>query len=176
MVQMDDKFKYQHEGLKWLYEMELLDDPQLINNLKLNIMDASMFRVKEVEFVMSQSDRKILIWIELGWFNYKFRLRSTLAMIHERLMQLLPNYDFRIVTDRSILELAITKLKKSMTGGTYAVSTTVDSGDDNAEAGRGEDQLRETPDILPDQAEHADDEVQEGDETVESDLQGKSET
>ena len=167
-----DKEKYQYSGLKWLYEMELLDDPQLINNMKLNIMDASDFRVKEVEFVMAQSQQKALIWIKVGWITKVFKLRRTCGAIHERLSQLLPTYQFRIVTDRSILELAITKLKKSLVGGTYAVSTSVDDSDsdsDTDEGARPESGLPKTPNILPDKEEQTQDKQSKSVSAVKSD-------
>lgn len=177
----DDKYKYQQSGLKWLYEMELLDDPQLINNLKLNIMDASGFRVKEVEFVMAQSEQKMLVWIKLSWFYKRWGLNKTCNAIQERLVQLLPNFTFRIITDRSILELAITKLKGSLTGGTYAVSTTANSSDNDAGTNSSkESEVQETPSILPDSEERKEskdvDKPQESIPAVESDLQSGKKT
>lgn len=175
---MDDKQKYQYEGLKWLYEMEILDDPQLINNLKLNIMDATEFKVKDVEFVMAQSQQKMLIYVKLGWFNRKFKSKGIFIQIQERVTQLLPNFQFRIVTNRSILELAITKLKESLVGGTYAVSTNANSSDinDTSTSKGKESGVSKTPDILPDQAEQTHDEKQESVPIVESDSSSDSET
>lgn len=181
---MDDKYRFQHSGLKWLYEMELLDDPQLINNLKQNVMSASRFRVRECEFIMSQEDRKILIWIELNWFWKKFFLKQINYDIFDVLSQLLPNYQFRIVTDRKILDLAITKLKKSLKGGTYAVSSSdIDISQSKPDIGKDQKgELPEASDLLPDNQEHDEqtrqslDQEETGDEVIKSDISSNEET
>ena len=148
---MDDRYKYQTSALKWLYEMELLDDPQLINNLKLNIFEASDFKVKDADFIMSQSQQKMLIWIEVGIFSRKLFIKKIYNQIYDRLRQLLPNYEFRIVTDRSILELAISKLKNSLVGGTYAVSTNNSVSNDAGNSTSKKPELPKASDLLPDQ-------------------------
>lgn len=149
----DDKFKYQYNGLKWLYEMELLDDPQLLNNLKLNIFSVSD-HIKEVEFLMSQEQRKILIWIDVSWWGRTFKLDRIKSDVVDILSQLLPNYKFRIVTDRSILELAIGKVKKSLEGGTYAVSGNFNDTLKSDDQPRQEDKLQESSDLLSNKEKH----------------------
>lgn len=128
----EDKFKYQYHGLKWLYEMELLDDPQLINNLKLNIFSVST-HIKEVQFLMSQEERKMLIHVELSWWGKKFKEAQISQDITEVMSQLLSNYKFRITTNDSIFKLAVSKVKKSIRGGTYAISRNDSNGNVNSE-------------------------------------------
>lgn len=171
----EEKFKYQYAGVKWLYEMELLDDPQLVNNLKLNIFSTSK-HVKESEFIMSQEDKKMLIYIELSWWGRTFKAREIKQDIVELLSQLLPNYRFRVTTDRSIIDLALQKLKKSLNGGTYAVSTTdrrvaIDSSDSTGQ----EDRLQESSNLLSNKDEQSEDKQQEGNEVVEPNLQSGKE-
>ena len=112
---MDEvKGKFQFAGLSWLYQMELIDDPQLINNLKLNIFDASP-HVREVEFVSSHFHRSMLVWIELSWLGrFDFVRSRAVSSVEERIKQLLPNFRIRVVTDRSIFDLALDKVSKAM--------------------------------------------------------------
>lgn len=176
---MDDKTKYQYAGLKFIYEMEILDDPQFINNLKLNIFSSSGFKINDCEFLMSQEEKKILIWIDLKWwyrtrFYQRFYLRQLKQDIYTQLGQMLPTYKFRIVTDRSILDLAIERIKNSPLGGVYAISNS-DIDISQSDAGTSKGELQKTPDLLPDQEQQTEDQSQESDEAVESDLQSDEE-
>lgn len=110
-----EKGKFQFAGLKFLYEMELIDDPQLINNLKLNIFDVSSC-IKDVEFLSSYQHRAMLIFIEVSWLGQKFLMKRIEAGILERVKQLLPNFRFRVTADRKIMDLALEKVKFVLKG------------------------------------------------------------
>lgn len=110
-----EKGKFQYAGLKFLYEMELIDDPQLVNNLKLNILDISG-TIKDVEFLSSYNHRAMLIYIDVSWFGRKFLLKRIEAGILDRVKQLLPNFRFRVTADRKIMDLALEKVKSVLKG------------------------------------------------------------
>lgn len=110
-----EKGKFQFAGLKFLYEMEIIDDPQLINNMKLNIFDISS-TIRDVEFLSSYQHRSILIYIDVNWLGRKFLLKQIEAGILERVQQLLPNFKFRVTADRKILDLALEKVKNVLKG------------------------------------------------------------
>lgn len=128
----DEKAKFQLAALKFLYEIELLDDPQLINNLKLNVFSVSP-SIREVELVCSYHHKSILVWLELSWLGRKFLQKRITADVLDRVQQLLPNFKFRVVTDRNILELALKQVESVMKGGNNAqVSSTIsDSSNSN---------------------------------------------
>lgn len=106
----EDKAKFQYAGLRFLYEMELIDDPQLINNMKLNVFAISP-RIKEVEFLSSYHHKSMLIWLDLDWFGRKFFEKRILADVTDRVKQLLPNFRFRVVSDRKIFDMALERVK-----------------------------------------------------------------
>ncbi len=172
---MSDRQQYQSQGLQWLYEMEVLNSPHLVNNLKMNIMVVSE-RIKEVELLISRPHRSIMIWIDvdLGWFRKQVRFDGIQADILDIMEQLLPSYRFRVVHDKAIMELAITRLEESLKGVEGEVSNTSDAGD--TDGSTSEDELSEASDILPDQEEQSEDGSEESSETIESDLQSSEET
>lgn len=110
-----EKGKFQFAGLKFLYEMELIDDPQLINNLKLNILDISG-SIRDVEFLSSYNHRAMLIYIDVSWFGRKFLLKRIEASILDRVKQLLPNFRFRVTAERKILDMALEKVQSVLKG------------------------------------------------------------
>jgi hypothetical protein len=111
-----DRQKYQVSGLKWLYEMQVLDDPQLVNNMKLNILMVSS-SIRETEFLIFQEKKQMLVYLDLTWFGRKFRKERIVFEVEDMLSQLLPSFKFRITDDISILLLAIEKVKQAVTGG-----------------------------------------------------------
>jgi hypothetical protein len=118
-----EKGRFQYSALKWLYEMELVSDPQLINNLKLNIFNVSGF-IKEVELLASQERLQMLIYVELSWIGRKFFQKPIIAGVTDIVNALLPRFRIRVVTDRGILDLAVAKVKQALTGGSLSEATT----------------------------------------------------
>lgn len=108
---MEEKFKFQYEGVKWLYEMELLNHPQLINNLKLNIF-ATSTRIKEVEFLIYRERKAMLVLLDLSWLGRKFFKKKIFHDVQDVLSQLLPSFQFRVTDDTKIMEMAVEKVKK----------------------------------------------------------------
>lgn len=125
---MNDRNKFQVEGVKWLQEMEMVNHPQFLNNLKLNILMVSK-RIREVEFLIYREQKSILIYIELDWFTRRFSRKVTkkdiLLDVNDVVEKILPSFRFRVVDDPDIMNLSITKVKNAITGGTKHESTTI---------------------------------------------------
>lgn len=113
---MDDKQKFQFEGLKWLHEMEYINHPQVVNNIKLNILMASN-RINEVELLIYREKKSILVLLELTWMGRKFFKKQIFEDVHDALQQLLPSFRFRVTDDPKIMEMAVEKVKRALTGG-----------------------------------------------------------
>jgi hypothetical protein len=111
----EQKGKFQMSGLKFLYEMELVDDPQLINNLKLNAFAVSQ-HVRDIELLSSYHHKSMLIWVDLSWFGRKFLEKRITTEIADRVQQLLPKFKFRVTTDRKIFDLSVEKVKIALKG------------------------------------------------------------
>jgi hypothetical protein len=112
-----DKSKYQYEGMKWLFELELLNHPQVINTLRFNILMVSK-SIKEVELLIYRENKSMLVLVDLSWFGRKFSKKRIFTEIHETLSQLLPSFKFRITDDPKIMEMAVERVKKALSGGT----------------------------------------------------------
>lgn len=116
-----EKGQFQFAAIQWLFDMELVDDPQLINTLKLNILSTSE-AIQEVELLTSQQHRQMLIYVELKltWFQRTFFQKRILDEVErrvtERVRTLLPRFRVRVVNDRRIMNLAIEKVKFALTG------------------------------------------------------------
>lgn len=113
-----DRTKYQYEGLKWLFELEVLNHPQVINNIKLNILAVSP-RIKEVELLIYRENKSLLVLLELSWLGNKLFKKQIFAEVQDVLVELLPTFKFRITDDPKIMNLAIEKVKRALSGGTY---------------------------------------------------------
>lgn len=147
---MDEKGKFQLGALKYLYEMELVDDPQLINNLKMNILMTSK-RIKEVEFLISYHTRQILVYIDVSWVGKKFFLNRIKTDIYDILTQLLPNFKFRVTSNYDILELARQRVNEVMAGGSDEEG--FNNSSTGQQFGNGEDELQKESDILSNKGE-----------------------
>lgn len=108
---MNENLKYQYEGMKWLKEMELVEHPQFINTLKMNVLSVSK-SIKDVEFLISRHQMAILVWVDLSWFGKRFRTKQILMDVEDQLKLLVPSFTLRVVSDRSILEASLAKLEE----------------------------------------------------------------
>lgn len=115
---MDERQKYQMNGLKWLYELEVVNHPQVINNLKLNILITSK-HIKEVELLMYREKKSVLVLLHLGWFGRKFSKKRIFEEVYESLQQLLPSFKFRVTDDPNIMKLAVDRVTYALSGGTH---------------------------------------------------------
>lgn len=114
---MDTKQQYQYEGIKWIMEMELLNHPQAINTIKLNILSISP-GIKEVELLIHREQKSILILVQLSWFTRTFRKKQVFSEIYELMTQLIPSFKFRVTEDQKIMEMAVNRVKQAL-GGKY---------------------------------------------------------
>jgi hypothetical protein len=121
----EERGKFQFAGLKFIYDLELVDDPVLINNLKMNILDVSTW-IQDVELLSSYNHRCMLVYVKMGWIGRKFFHKTIEDGVLDRVKQLLPRFKFRVVTDRKIMDLALEKVKYALGGTTN--ENTVDNG------------------------------------------------
>lgn len=112
----EEKGKFQYSALKFLYDLELVDDPQLINNMKLNVFSISA-SIRDVEMLSSYHQKSMLIFIDLTWLGKKFLKNQIEVGVLDRVQQLLPNFKFRVVSDRTIFDAALARVKKVLQGG-----------------------------------------------------------
>jgi hypothetical protein len=160
----EQKGKFQMSGLKFLYEMELIDDPQLINNLKLNAFAVSS-HVRDIELLSSYHHKSMLIWVDLSWFGRKFLEKRITSEIKDRVQQLLPKFKFRVTTDRKILDLSIEKVRIALKGvhnenAPAKLNGISDSESDprpGNKSGEGGDELQKESDLLQDNATESED-------------------
>ena len=108
---MNDKEKFQYSALNWLREMNLVNSPQFINQIKFTIYTTSRW-IKNSELLILQNHKSMLVLIELGWFSSKFFKNRILEETHAKLLELLPNYSFRVVADKAIFNMALERAKK----------------------------------------------------------------
>lgn len=168
-----ERVKTQSAGIRWLYEMELLQNPQLIDNLKLNIFMQHK-RIKDVEILVDQSRKGILIYLKLNWWGNKFNQEEIKFSVEELMSNLLPNFRKRIIFNRDIFQMALDKAKELVRGNNEKSnnnSNVVSNNQNTSKSG-----LPTTSDLLPDQKEQAVNELQESDESEQRDIQDDSQT
>jgi len=111
-----DKSKFQYEGMKWIMELQLLNQPQAINTLKFNILMVSN-RIKEVELLIYRENQTMLILLDLTWIGRKFQKKQIFSDVQDIMQQLLPSFRFRVTDDPNIMKLAVERVQKALTGG-----------------------------------------------------------
>lgn len=111
-----EKSKFQYEGMKWIMELQLLNQPQAINTIKFNILMASP-RIKEVELLIYRENQTMLVLLDLTWFGRKFQKKQIFSDVQDALSQLLPSFRFRVTDDPNIMTLAVERVQKALTGG-----------------------------------------------------------
>lgn len=116
----ESKFQFQYAGLQWLKEMEIVDHPQFVNHLKLNILMVSK-RIKEVELLVSRENKQILVYVDLTWLGRKFFKKTIFLETEDILAQLLPSFRFRVIDNPQLFNLAVEKIKKALSGGSSGV-------------------------------------------------------
>jgi hypothetical protein len=139
-----DGRKLQHAGLKWLQELELVNDPQMINQLKMNVLLCSR-RIKEVEFLVYRENKTTLVLLELSWLGRKFFKRSIFAEVEDVLSQMLPTFRFRVTDDPAIMQLAIARVTRALTGGRNEDHNTSGSNVPNVPVGESGQPIQESP-------------------------------
>lgn len=81
-----EKQKYQREAIQWLFDNEMVEDPQLINQLKLNIFRVST-TIRECEFLFFQPRRQLLIYLEMNWLGNLLSQKGLKQAIQSKLMR-----------------------------------------------------------------------------------------
>jgi len=111
-----EKIAVQVESIKWLYDMEMIDHPQLINHLKLNIYTLTK-NIKNVELLFLQEQKSMVIYYELGFFDRILGgYKDNNLIITDLIGQLLPNFRLRIVNDKKLFDLILKTAKEAIHG------------------------------------------------------------
>ena len=98
------------EALSWLLEMELVNQPYVLNSIILNLV-SGLKGIKNVELVIDEKQKKILIYLELTWFSNHFKWKEIEAKTKRLIEQALPSFKHRVIFDREILEKALKVVK-----------------------------------------------------------------
>jgi len=102
------------EGTRWLLELELLDNGHIKNALIANVYKIST-HIRDVEILIDQVDRKMLIYLELSAFGKLFQRKKLSSMVLDMLQEVLPAYQFRVIFDKVLFVRALVGLEKSLT-------------------------------------------------------------
>lgn len=122
-------------GLKWLYEMEAVNSPVLLNNLYGNIY--SFPNVADAEILLDRYNKKMLVYVKFTWFvrNYwKSKKKLVTISILDQLQELLPSFEFRIIEDKALFDLAVLRMKESLLGGNNENDNKPNDGSNDASA------------------------------------------
>ncbi len=98
------------EGLSWLLELNLIQNPAVANAIVLNIFKVSN-RIKDAEILTDTDHKRMLVWIELDWLGKKFFTKEITKNIEKMLQSALPSYQFRVVTDKTLFQKAINLMR-----------------------------------------------------------------
>ena len=99
------------EGLHFLLEIEMLQNPAVANALILNIFRVSS-RIKDTEILTDSNNKRMLVWIKLDWLGRKFFTESIKKNIVSMLTTALPAFQFRVVEDRVIFDKSLNLMSK----------------------------------------------------------------
>ena len=181
---MDDKSKQNAQALTWLFEMEMINDPQLKFNLYQNVYICDK-RIRDCKIFITPSftyQKGILIWIKVSWLCrlFKYKKKEIEYNINSVMNGLLPSFKIRIIYDEKILALAQSKLEERYGGKNEKINTTDDALNaltyDTDKLKIKEPGLQQEPNILSDSKEQTEDQQKIRDEVEQSDSQDDKET
>lgn len=112
----NEKLQFQYEGIKWLIDMEMVQDPKVITQLNVNVM-GRLKQVRDIEYIIApQPRRQLLAWLDVSRYQ-NWRRGDSLCQDTERILKsILPRYEIRAVTDRKIFEMAMANLNEYLKG------------------------------------------------------------
>lgn len=96
--------------LKWMYELNMLDNPAVISNLYENLFLAHK-GIQDIEIVLSKENKTILVFLKLGLYARIFKRLEVQGKVTSVIKTLLPEYRFRITEDKAVLEAALNKAR-----------------------------------------------------------------
>lgn len=114
----EDMNQFVPSGLRWLYEMEAVNSTALLNNLYGNIY--SFPHVVDAEILLDRFGKKMLIYVKFTWFVRNFwisRKKYITMSILDQLQELLPSFEFRIIEDKALFNLAVQRMREHLFGG-----------------------------------------------------------
>lgn len=146
-------------SIKWLYDMELVTHPAVLQDLYVRVYGEDK-RIVDADFLLDQNQRKMLVWIKLNWFGrlFKFAEKQSVTACLDRLQKVLPRYSFRVITDKNLFNTALERVvkgavnEKAGTVSEHSKSTNPSSEASNEQGSR----LQSSQDLLPDQKESSD--------------------
>lgn len=107
--------KFQSEGIRWLFELELINHPQLINHLKLNTLATSEY-IKDCEFLLDQNNKRALVFLKLSWWGNRFYRSELFQDVEIVLSQMLPSFKFRVIDDSKLFKMALDRVAEVLGG------------------------------------------------------------
>jgi hypothetical protein len=126
----DDPYKLNTAALKWLYELELVQSPTLVQNLYENIFLCHP-GIKNCELLITNPahpNKGVLVYLEFTLWTKLFKKTEALFAVEQTIRALLPSYRFRLVEDYNILQMA-KKLNQEISNGIFKKSTNTSSND-----------------------------------------------
>lgn len=102
----ETNLQVQAEALGWLFEMELINTPSVLNSIILNLL-AGVLGVKDAELVVDLHKRQILVFLELTWWARRFKVRRISTQVNDIINDILPSFEKRVTFDRVILDKAL---------------------------------------------------------------------
>ena len=118
MEDFKDTSKIMNSATRWLYDMELVDNPMVLNNLYINIFSRSR-SIKDVELLIDSRNKKILVYIKLAWYSRLFKKskRKIAMYVIENLQELLPRYEIKVTTKIEIFNKIRHEVYNILNGG-----------------------------------------------------------
>lgn len=96
--------------LKWMYELNMLDNPAVITNFYENLYLADK-GIQDIEIVLSKENKTVLVFLKLGFYSRIFKRIEVHGKVTSVIKTLLPEYRSRITEDRAVLEAALNKAR-----------------------------------------------------------------
>lgn len=101
----------QAQAMSWLVEMEVVSNPNVLNAMVMNIAGA-VKGVKDIQFVIDNQRKKLLIFVELKKWDEFFHKKRICEQLGEMFEQIFPSFEKRVTFDRVLLDRAIKIIKE----------------------------------------------------------------
>lgn len=105
--------KYEEQTMKWLADLQIVQDPQLLNNFKITVFMVSR-HIKNIEVLAVTETKQVLVYLQLGWFGRKFYENTIFRKVKKIIPEYFKDYSFAVTTDIERFEKSLQLVKKAL--------------------------------------------------------------
>lgn len=116
----NEALRFQKAAQAWIFEMNLINNPQAIDIIRLNVLMSSKY-IKTCELLVSLEHTAILVWVDIpgkftNWRLGRKGLKNICEDAERLLKKLMPSFAIRVTNQKEIFELSLKRIQELAEG------------------------------------------------------------